>query len=291
MEVKFIGTGSGKSSLKRYHSSILISSNSTKVLIDTGDGVARALLSTSESFNKIDSIIISHYHPDHYSGLASLLVQMKILERKTPLNIFTHSKLKIALKDFISSCNILPEYLDFNLNIISFEFDEKIQIADSFICIPKQNLHITNKYILNTNWFSDFDSIKNSPLSSLKREEAMCKIRKPISNKYDVNAGMQFISCSFLFEVESKIIFYTADIGDKEDLYLFKKSNPDLMIVDSTHIPLEEIEEAVNNLAIKKVYLSHISDEDEEKIIDWVKTKNIVDSNYFIAEDGLVLIS
>ncbi|MEO8398834.1 MAG: MBL fold metallo-hydrolase, partial [Ignavibacteriaceae bacterium] len=75
-KIKFIGTGSGKTSLKRFHSSFLILNESYNLLVDTGDGISKALLLQNINYNSIDGILISHLHPDHYTGLPLLLVQM-----------------------------------------------------------------------------------------------------------------------------------------------------------------------------------------------------------------------
>ena len=72
MVITFIGTGSGEASLKREHSSILISSEKFNLLIDTGDGISKAILKAGIDFNSINGIIFTHLHPDHYSGLAVL---------------------------------------------------------------------------------------------------------------------------------------------------------------------------------------------------------------------------
>ena len=67
-ELKFIGTGSGKTSLNRFHSSFFIKTSNYNLLIDAGDGESKALLSQGIDFNTIDGILFTHLHPDHYTG-------------------------------------------------------------------------------------------------------------------------------------------------------------------------------------------------------------------------------
>ena len=252
MQLKFLGTGSGLTSLKRYHSSILLTTPTHKLLVDAGDGIDRAILNAGESYNEIDSIILSHYHPDHFSGITSLLVQMKILSRTKPIIIFTHSKLIDALNFYIFSCNLFIPMFDFKIEIKGFEFNEQLPIDDSILCIPKQNTHI--------------------------------------KNTYDLEIDFPFISSSFLFSVENKNIIFTADIGDKSDLQLFgNKKFADYFIVDSTHIELDQIASVVKNLEPKAVYLTHINDEDELSITNWIANQNEIKTIYHIAEDGLTL--
>ncbi len=252
MKLKFIGTGSGLTSLKRYHSSILIKTKTNKLLVDAGDGIDRALLNTGESYTEIDSIILSHYHPDHFSGITSLLVQMKILNRIKPLKIFTHTKLIDALNFYIFSCNLFIALFDFKIEIIGFEFNKDLKIDNSLFCVPKQNAHVQNNFKLNINF--------------------------------------PFISSSFLFTGENKNIIFTADIGTKNDLYLFEETkSADCFIVDSTHIELDEIGSAVKNIEPKAVYLTHINDADESSIIEWIRKQNIKNNVYHLAEDNFTL--
>ena len=88
MKIKFIGTGSGKTSLNQFHSSLLLISKNYNLLVDAGDGISRALLFNEIEFNIIDGILLTHLHPDHFSGLATLIVQMKMMKRKNSLDIF-----------------------------------------------------------------------------------------------------------------------------------------------------------------------------------------------------------
>ena len=101
MKIKFLGTGSGKTSLNRYHSSLLISSSKYNLLVDCGDGISKAILAQNIDFNSINSVLISHFHSDHFSGLPSLITQMKLSSRKNELKIFVHSSEKDFLEDFI----------------------------------------------------------------------------------------------------------------------------------------------------------------------------------------------
>ena len=107
--IVFIGTSSGKTSLKRFHSSLLVKSQSFNLLIDCGDGTAKALLSLGISLDLIDGILFSHLHPDHSAGFASLIVQMKQLKREKKLRIFCHKNLAETLKMFLHYSFVFTE--------------------------------------------------------------------------------------------------------------------------------------------------------------------------------------
>jgi ribonuclease BN (tRNA processing enzyme) len=230
MELKFIGTGSGKTSLKRYHSSFLISTDGYNLLVDSGDGVSRALLHQKIPFNSIDGILFSHLHPDHYSGFPVLIVQMKMNEREAPLDVFSHESYTDFIKELLYRSYIFEEKLGFKIDYKSFKDKELVEIDAGFSFTSRQNNHLApNKQF-----------IKKDQLS--------------------------FSSSSFLIRVKGKNIFYTGDIGTKDDIYLFRDKKIDLMISEITHISEEELLEALRNLDPPKFYITHLSDEDEKKV-------------------------
>ena len=252
MELVFVGTGSGRTSLKRYHSSFCFVDNEKVTLIDAGDGISKALLSQNIKFNSISDIILSHYHSDHLAGLPSLLTQMIIDKRASKLKIYTHSLLVNSLITFLNTSYIFLEKLNFDVEIIPFEFDETISLPKNLTFSAKQNSHISNKHNL---------SIDN----------------------------INFISSSFLFKYDRKKIVYTSDIGDYDDLFLFQDYDVDIFITESTHVPLEKIDDAITILNPKKVILTHI--DNEEEIINWFnKLSTEKKPNITVAEDGMKVI-
>ena len=251
MQLKFIGTGSGKTSLKRFHSSLFFTIDREKILIDSGDGISKALLKQNISWNSLDEIIITHFHADHLAGLPSLLTQMIIEKRNKPLKIYTHSKLISLLEKLLQTSFLFKETFSFKVSIVGFEFNKEIFISENFSFLAKQNSHIINKH-----------NIKNPNIS--------------------------FISASFLFKVADKKIIYTSDIGNKNDFLLFENINADYFISETTHIQLTELEENILKQNHKSVILTHISDSEEEILHNFAKRlNNSYNINVILAEDGM----
>ena len=251
MELLFIGTSSGRTSLNRFHSSILFKSKLKNVLIDTGDGVAKALMNQNIEFNSIKDIILSHFHSDHLAGLPSLLTQMIINKRTEPLNIFTHSTLLESLHSFLEITYLFLDKIEFELNLIGFELDERVLITDSFYLTAKQNSHIRNKYNINSE-------------------------------------KVKFISMSFLVEYSEKKIIYTSDISSTEDLFLFGDINSDIFITEAAHLPFKKLEEILINNSSERIYLTHIDNEKEVyKWYDELSSKH--KEKFIIAAEGLTI--
>ena len=251
MELVFVGTGSGRTSLNRNHSSLCFVEIGKVFLIDVGDGICKSLLAQNIEFNSITDIIISHYHSDHLAGLPSLLTQMIIEKRSDNLKIFTHERLVNSLVTFLNISSIFLEKLNFEVEIIPFEFEKPITLSNNFTFLTKQNSHVSNKHNL---------SIDN----------------------------INFISSSFLFKYKKIKIVYTSDIGSYEDLFLFQDYETDIFITEATHVPFEKIDDAITILNPDKFYLTHIDHENETK--NWFsKLSAKKKQRYTIAEDGTVI--
>ncbi len=252
MEINFIGTGSGKTSLKRFHSSLLFTLKDYRLLVDSGDGISKALLSQGIHFNSIDGIVISHLHPDHSAGLNALIVQMKLNLRKDKLDIFIHQSLVDVVRDSLYRLYLFKEKLNFEVNFIGYKHGEEIEICKNFNFISKQNSHL-DKYKI-----------------------------------YDHSHSLSFSCSSFLFDYNGKNIFYTGDIGKSDDMFLFSDRKIEIIISEISHIELQDLVDSSNQLKAKLVYLTHISDEDEVSIKEFLDTKlKNEKGKYVTAYDGL----
>lgn len=254
MKIHFIGTGSAKSSLQYYHTSLLISSQKYNLLIDTGDGISRALLQSNIGFNSIDGILLTHLHPDHFSGLASLLVQMKLCKRQNPLTIFTHAELKKPVEEFIYRSYLFYERMDFNIIYKTFVQNDKINIAEGFAFISRKNTHL-DQY-----------------------------------EQYDPEHKLSFYSGSFLFICEGVNIFFTGDVGSEMDLHLLNDHIVDILISEVTHLNFQSLIEYKFNHRSTKIILVHLDETNREKLRLSVKnhSEDFI-REFIIADDRLIL--
>ncbi len=233
MEIKFIGTGSGKTSLKRFHSSFIILSENFNLLVDAGDGISRALLKSKISFDQIDGILFSHLHPDHYSGFAGLIVQMKLTNRKKSLRIFAHEKLSGVLQNFLYASYLFKERMDFEIKYEEFKHNEEIRVSNEINFTSRQNSHL-DQYI-----------------------------------EYDKEKKLNFICSSFLFGLKNRNVFYTGDIGSSADLYLFEELKIHTLICETTHLEMSDLLKCFNKLGPAEIFLTHLDDDSESKIEEW----------------------
>lgn len=241
-------------SLKRNHSSFIINSGRYYLLVDSGDGISKALMSQGINFEEISGIVISHLHPDHFSGLASLLVQMKLRGRKNELDIFINQAVVEFVKKFLIQSYIYIERMGYEVNFKVFSDEENIPVSDSLTFFSKQNSHL-EKYM-----------------------------------QYDEEHVARFSCNSFLFQDKDVIVSYTGDIGGEEDLYLFSDKIPDIMISEVSHVPYEKILLAFEKLNAGKLILTHIGDDNEEEIRSYFSGKgNNSGKKISVAYDGMTV--
>lgn len=254
MEILFIGSGSAKTTLNRHHSSVTISAGNHNLLVDAGDGVSRALLESSIDYSSLDSILISHFHPDHFSGLPHLIIEMKMSKRTKPLNIYLHESLKETAAQVLKSFYVFEEWLDFKLNFIPFSFNKKIEAAKDIFFTAKANAHL-EKY-----------------------------------KQYDIEGRVIFTSSSFLFQVEDKKFFFSGDVGAPDDLKLFADVQTDYFITEISHVQKEEFIAILKGLKTGKAVFTHLPEEEIGEIKNWLQNlspelKNKIE----LAYEGLIL--
>lgn len=254
MKIKFIGTGSGLTSLDRYHSSFLITSLDHKLLVDCGDGISRALLNQYVDYNSINSIIISHLHADHYAGLPSLITQMKLAGRKEKLSLYIHKSEIEFIEQFLQHSYLFTERLSFELEIIPFSEEGKINITELFSFVSKCNSHL-EKYLVNK--------------SSVK---------------------LSYVSLSFLFKDQDNSLIYSGDLGSDDDLFLFDEK-VDWLITEITHIDPRSIIKLIDKNSAKQIIITHIDkiSDDLLAIMDDNYNSTADSPKFIIALDGLEL--
>lgn len=83
MKIKMIGTGAISS--KKRSACCLIDD---KILIDCGNGIVKTLLEQNVDINKIDTLLITHLHGDHFLDIPFLILQRKFCSANNELKIY-----------------------------------------------------------------------------------------------------------------------------------------------------------------------------------------------------------
>ena len=92
-KVTILGSSGAVPAFGRMPSSQLIEVQNHYFLIDCGEGAQMQLMKYNLYLHRIDHILISHLHGDHYLGLMGLLFTMHLNRRATDLHLYSHKGL------------------------------------------------------------------------------------------------------------------------------------------------------------------------------------------------------
>ncbi len=92
--LKILGSNSAAPAFNRNQTAQVLLVNNTYFLIDCGEATQVRLGKARVKINKIDHILISHLHGDHYFGLIGLISTMHLFGRKKDLNLYCPSPLQ-----------------------------------------------------------------------------------------------------------------------------------------------------------------------------------------------------
>jgi len=117
-EVTILGSGSAAPTLGRNPSGHLVNIRERFILVDCGEGTQVQLRRYKIKFQRINHIMISHLHGDHFFGLVGLLSTFHLLGREMALNIYAPK----ALQDIIElQLKVSATRLRYPLNFIYLE--------------------------------------------------------------------------------------------------------------------------------------------------------------------------
>ena len=120
MEVTILGSGSGLPEVDKHHSGLLVKTKEQHILIDCGDGCSKRLLQHSI---KPDAIMITHYHPDHVSGLFLVLQMLYLAGRTKQLMLFLPERPSVVM-DILHIMYTFVEKFGFKLLVLDMEQSE-----------------------------------------------------------------------------------------------------------------------------------------------------------------------
>ncbi|MSQ79472.1 MAG: ribonuclease Z [Flavobacteriaceae bacterium] len=136
-EVTILGCSSATPSADRHPSAQVVNIGGENILIDCGEGTQMQLLKYGVKLGKINFILISHLHGDHFLGLPGLLSTMSLMGRKEPLTLIGPEPLKKFLEDFML---ISESRIGFDLEFITSETSESKWLYENLLfrirCFP-----------------------------------------------------------------------------------------------------------------------------------------------------------
>ncbi|MCM4165191.1 MULTISPECIES: ribonuclease Z [unclassified Arenibacter] len=122
-------------------------------LIDCGEGTQVQLRKSKIKFSRINHILISHLHGDHFFGLPGLISTFRLLGRTNELHIYGPKGIKEAITLFLKLGDSWTNYPLIFHELTSME-PEKIYVDDkvSITTIPLEHRIYTNGFLFREQW-------------------------------------------------------------------------------------------------------------------------------------------
>tara|TARA_A200000113_G_scaffold216062_1_gene220968 strand:+ start:1473 stop:2375 length:903 start_codon:yes stop_codon:yes gene_type:complete len=150
LKLKILGSQGAMPKRGLYSSSQVLNIKNKYILIDCPEGVQFQLKNYRVKFSKIDFILISHAHGDHYFGLIGLISTYSLLRRKNKLTLFCP---KVVSEIINSQMKISSIFLSYELEIITLNSkdSEKIYESNDFIIvtIPLKHSIYCNGFLIS----------------------------------------------------------------------------------------------------------------------------------------------
>ena len=128
MKLKILGSQGALPKRGMYSTSQILNIKNKHILIDCPEGVQFQLKNFKIKFSKIDFILISHAHGDHYFGLIGLISTYSLLRRKNKLKLFCPR----VVSDIINAqMKISSMFLSYELEIIELNSKKSVKIYES----------------------------------------------------------------------------------------------------------------------------------------------------------------
>lgn len=129
MKVTVLGSQGAIPKAGLFSSSLLLNVSNTNILIDCCEGAQFQLRKNKIKLSKIEIILISHAHGDHYFGLIGLISTLSLMKRDKKLTLFCP----------LSVHKIVQAHLKFSKMNLSYELEMKVLNNQSRINIFENN--------------------------------------------------------------------------------------------------------------------------------------------------------
>lgn len=299
-EVTILGSGSAIPTSRRNPTSQHVTCANRSILIDCGEGTQMQMRKFGIKFQKIDIVLISHLHGDHYFGLIGLMSTMHLLGRTKPLKIIAPIGLSALISLQLKTSYAVLGYdyeiqeLDDKFSGLVFE-DEKIRI-ESFPLrhkIPTHGYSVIRKE-KERKLLADKvenDGVKIEYFHRLKKGEDIADETGRIlkSNKYTLpgDPAKKYSFCSDTEYFEEVIPFIkNADLLYHEATFL-----EDLQerAKETKHSTAKEAAMIAVKAEVGKLILGHLSARYDDGIEHFTEASSVF-SNVEVVEDGTTYI-
>ena len=141
MKLKTVGTGA--LSVKERSSCSLIDD---KILVDCGNGILKTLLEQNVDISKIETLLITHLHGDHFLDIPFLIMQRGFMSAENELTIYGPEGIEDAVATLISLS--YAEIKDWTIRrdkakvkFVEFKLLDNVEVIDNYFVDSFKVMH------------------------------------------------------------------------------------------------------------------------------------------------------
>ncbi|MCB0736124.1 MAG: MBL fold metallo-hydrolase [Bacteroidetes bacterium] len=178
---------------KRFRSSVLIESESTKVVVDTGPDFRQQML--RENINWLDAILLTHEHRDHIAGIDDIRVFN--YRRKGALTFHCYPRVEKEIREAFAYIFANKKYPGIpEITFKNFENDNFLvgDLPFKPLTVLHYKLPVAGFRVGNLAYITDVSAIPNSTLALLNNLDVLvlgCLRREPHIAHYHLEAALQ----------------------------------------------------------------------------------------------------
>ena len=169
MKITVLGSQGAIPKVGKFSSSLLLKVSNSNILIDCCEGVQHQLRKNKIKLSKIDIILISHAHGDHYFGLIGLISTFSLLKRDKKLIIFCP----------LSVFKIIQAHIRFSKMTLSYELDLRVLNNETKINIFQNDFFYIDAFPLKHSIYT------NGFIVSEKKKKRKLILQKALENNIE----------------------------------------------------------------------------------------------------------
>ncbi len=294
IKVTFLGTSDAVPSIKRNHTSILLTYSEENILVDCGEGTQRQFKKAHLNIGKITRILITHWHGDHVLGLPGILQSLALNDYSKTLKIYGPKGTKKAVSEML---RVFPFKRNYKIEVR--EVEGKFFETKDFVLEAEKMTHGApcNAYSFQ---IKDKIRIDKGKLKKAKIKPGPILQKLKEGKSISIN-GKKYSAASLTYKQEGKKISFIFDTSMNAKITPFVRDS-DLLICESSfsseledkanekmHLTSEKAAEIAKKSKSEHLILTHISqryENDSEKILKEAKK---IFKNSTLAEDLMSL--